>query len=323
MRSATPHTILVTRRLPDAVEERLSRDYTLVRPKDSTAPAFLACFANARDVAGILCTPADYLSSELIAAFPKSIKIIATYSVGFNHIDVTAAGARGIAITNTPGVLTDATADLAMLLLLGAARRASEGDSLVRSGKWLGWEPTQLLGMDVSGKSLGILGMGRIGTAVARRAAAFDMRIHCLGRASKDIHQRLEWHHHEKEDTFWPNCQFLSIHLPGGSATQGFLNAQRIAALPHGAVVVNTARGEIVDDDALIKALSDGHVAAAGLDVFAGEPHFRKEYAALPNTLLLPHLGSATVETRTAMGFKALDNLDAFFGGLLPPDLVD
>jgi len=313
--------VTVTRRLPAEIEARLGRDYAALLNSDDQGFTRDDWGSRCRDADAVLCTPVDGMDAEIIAALPASVRIIASYSVGYNHIDVAAAAARGIVVTNTPGVLTDATADLALLLLLGAARRASEGEALMRQGAWSGWLPTQLLGIQVSGKSLGIVGLGRIGAAVARRAAAFGMRLHYLSPRTKVL-PGIDLQQHVDEASFWPACEFLSLHLPLTPATRGFLDARRIAQLPRGAVVVNTARGDVVDDDALIAALRSGQVAAAGLDVFTGEPNFRREYAALPNTFLLPHLGSATLETRTAMGARAIDNLDAFFAGREPPDRV-
>jgi len=319
--SARPR-LVVTRHLPEPVEARIRHDYNALLNSEDTRFAPESWLERCRDADGLLCTPTDRLNAELIGKLPASVRIIATFSVGYNHIDIPAAHARGIVVTNTPGVLTDATAELAMLLLLAAARRASEGEALMRARAWSIWGRNQILGTQMSGKSLGIVGMGRIGSAVARRAAAFDMQIHYLSRTPKSVLGVPTARQHSSEETFWPACQFLSLHLPLNPETRGFLNASRIAQLPRGAIVVNTARGEVVDDDALIDALRSAQVAAAGLDVFTNEPDFRAEYAALPNTFLLPHLGSATLETRCAMGFKALDNLDAFFAGHAPPDRI-
>jgi len=186
---------------------------------------------------------------------------------------------------------------------------------------WIGWRPSQLLGVQLSGKILGVVGLGRIGSAVARRAASFGMAVHYLSPKPKYVHGfRATWH--GREDSFWPVCQFLTLHLPLDPVTRGFLNAARIAQLPPGAILVNSARGELVDDDAVIDALMSGRLAAAGLDVFTGEPDFREEYAKLPQTFILPHLGSATVESRCAMGYRALDNLDAFFSSRQPRDRI-
>jgi lactate dehydrogenase-like 2-hydroxyacid dehydrogenase len=313
--------LVVSRRLPAPVEERAARDYDAWLNADDRpfAPGDWATRCAGADA--VLCVASDRVDAAAIAALPASVRAIATFSVGYNHVDLEAAAARGIVVTNTPDVLTDATADVAMLLLLGAARRAGEGEALMRARAWTGWTPTQMLGTHLGGKTLGIVGLGRIGGAVARRAVAFGMRVHYLSARDKQV-PGVDLVRHADEASFWPQCQFLSLHLPLMPQTRGFLNADRIARLPRGAIVVNTARGEIVDDDALIAALRSGHVAAAGLDVYAGEPDVRPEYATLPNTFLLPHLGSATLETRCAMGFRALDNLDAIFSGREPRDRV-
>ena len=313
--------LLVTRRLPAPVMERLGRDYDAIPSPDDRPLALDDWRARAAGADAVLCTPADRVSREVLDSLPPSVRIVATFSVGYNHVDVKACAARGIVVTNTPDVLTDATADVALLLLLGAARRAAEGEALMRARAWTGWTPTQLLGTHLGGKTLGIVGYGRIGQAVARRALAFGMSVHYLARREKaDTGIPATWH--ADEASFWPACQFLSLHLPATPETRKYLDAARLARLPPGAIVVNTARGDVVDDDALIAALASGRVAAAGLDVYDGEPDFRPEYARLPNTFLLPHLGSATLETRCAMGFRALDNLDAFFAGRAPRDVV-
>lgn len=313
--------LVVTRRLPEPVEARAVRDYDARLNTDDVAFGPNEWTTRCTGADAILCVASDLLDRAAIDRLPASVRAIATFSVGYNHIDVGVAAARGIVVTNTPDVLTDATADIAMLLLLGAARRAGEGEALMRARAWTGWTPTQLLGTHLGGKTLGILGLGRIGGALATRAAAFGMQVHYLSAREKHL-PGVALERHTSEATFWPACRFLSIHVPLTPDTRGFVNASRLAQLPRGSIVVNTARGEVVDDDALIDALRSGHVAAAGLDVYAGEPDVRPEYAALPNTFLLPHLGSATVETRCAMGFRALDNLDAIFSGRGPLDPV-
>lgn len=322
MTVSTKPMILVTRKLPGPVEARLAASY---RAMLNAADAPLDCetlLAQADGAEGLLCTLTDKLTAPVIAALPRSVRILATFSVGYDHIDIAAARARGLCVTNTPGALTEATADITLLLLLGAARRAYEGETLLRSGQWLGWAPTQLMGTELYGKRLGIAGMGRIGQAVARRALGFGMSIHYTGRAPRDLGPGLPARFHATDDEFLPACDVLSLHMASSTETRHWLNAARIARLPRGAIVVNTARGDLVDDDALIAALESGHVAAAGLDVFAGEPDIDPRYRELPNTMLLPHLGSATLETRCAMGFRALDNLDAFFARRDPPDRV-
>jgi lactate dehydrogenase-like 2-hydroxyacid dehydrogenase len=315
-------SVFVTRKLPDAVHARLNRDYD---PKLNEADRLFSGEELAQLTAGcdaLLPCPTDKLTAPVIEGLPASIRIIATFSVGYEHISVAAAKARGIVVTNTPDVLTDATADIALLLLLGAARRAYEGERLVREATWSSWAPTGMLGTHVTGKRLGILGMGRIGRAVAKRARGFDMPIHYCSRQrlAPELEQGARFH--PTPEDLLPQSDFLSINCPATPETHHFLNAERIRLLPRGAVVVNTARGTIVDDEALIAALRSGHVGAAGLDVFEHEPNINPGYRPLANTFLLPHLGSATVDTRNAMGFRALDNLDAYFAGRPPPDRV-
>jgi len=321
MSPQSPPRLALTRHYPDPVEERAQRSYD-VELNAADVPWTQADWATRPEGKdAVLCTVTDAVTAPVIDALPKSVRILATFSVGFNHIDVAAARRRGLIVTNTPDVLTDATADIAMLLLLGTARRASEGEAIMRARAWHGWSPTSMLGRHVSGKKLGIVGLGRIGCATARRASAFGMEIHYLSAQPKPT-PGFTAVHHASEATFWPQCEFLSLHLPTNAQTLGFLNAARLAQLPRGAIVVNTARGEIVNDDDLIAALRGGHLGGAGLDVFTGEPDVRPEYSTIPNTFLLPHLGSATLETRCAMGFRALDNLDAYFAGREPPDRV-
>ena len=316
------HRILCTRRMPPNVEARLARDYhATLNPEDRIhgADSFLEA-AEGRD--GIFCAGGDPLSAGVIERLPDTVGILATYSVGYEHIAVDAAKARGIVVTNTPDVLNDATADVAMLCLLGAARRGAEGDRMVRAGEWVGWHSTMMLGVHVTGKRLGIFGMGRIGRAVARRARGFDMAVHYHNRSrlAPALEDGAVWH--DTPESLLAASDFLSINAPSTPETRGFLDAGRIAHLPDGAVVVNTARGDLVDDDALIAALRSGKVAAAGLDVFAGEPNLDPRYRELDNTFLLPHLGSASLETRDAMGYCCLDNLDAFFAGRPCPNAL-
>ena len=315
--------VLATRHFPPDVEARLAANFDAVlNPDDrlfdgpSLAKASDGCDA-------ILCAAGDALNAETIAKLPASVRMIATFSVGYEHVDVVAAAKRKIAVSNTPDVLTDATADIAMLCLLGAARRAHEGTAMLRTHHWVGWSPTQLMGVHVTGKRLGILGMGRIGQAMADRARAFRMTIHYSNRSRlpPDLEKGAVFH--ADADAMLPHCDFLSINAPMTPITRKWVNGERIARLPKGAVVINTARGGVVDDDALIAALKSGYLAAAGLDVFDGEPRIHAGYYGIENAFLLPHMGSATVETRNAMGFKALDNLEAFLlRGQSPPDLV-
>jgi lactate dehydrogenase-like 2-hydroxyacid dehydrogenase len=314
--------LLITRKLPDAVERRAAQAYDAdlnARDRQYSAAEMVK---KAAGMDAILCTVTDDFSATIIGKLPESVRILATFSVGYDHIDVAAAQARGITVANTPDVLTGATADITMLLILGAARRASEGEALMRQDAWQGWAPTHLMGTEVSGKRLGIMGMGRIGQAVARRARGFDMQIHYSDAVRRDLPAELDATFHTDADAMLPLCDFLALHVPLLPETRGWLDAKRLARLPKGAIVVNSSRGPVVDDAALIAALKSGHIAAAGLDVFTVEPRANPGYRALPNTFLLPHLGSATIETRTAMGNRALDNLDAFRAGKQPPDLV-
>ena len=314
--------ILCTRRMPPNVEARLARDYdATLNPEDHvyTADGLVAA-SEGQD--GIFCAGGDPMTAGVIDRLPGSVRIIATYSVGYEHVAVEAAKAHGIVVTNTPDVLNDATADIAMLCLLGAARRGTEGDRLVRAGEWTRWHSTMLLGVHVTGKRLGIFGMGRIGRAVARRARGFEMEVHYNNRSrlAPELEDGAVWH--DTPESLLAVSDFLSINAPSSPQTRKFLNAERIALLPDGAVVVNTARGDLVDDDALIDALRSGKVAAAGLDVFAGEPNLDPRYRELDNTFLLPHIGSASHETRDAMGYCCLDNLDAFFAGRVCPNAL-
>jgi lactate dehydrogenase-like 2-hydroxyacid dehydrogenase len=315
-------SVYVTRMLPPDVTKRLRSTYE-AHLNEADAPLSPSqIVAGAKGADAILVTPADKIDADLIAKLPESVKMIATFSVGHEHIDLGAAKAKGLPVSNTPDVLTDATADIALLLMLGAARRAYEGERAVREAAWKSWSTVYMLGVHMTGKRLGIFGMGRIGQAVAKRARAFDMTIHYSNRRRLESERELGAVFHADADDMLPHCDFLSINAPAGASTYHWLNAQRIAALPDGAIVVNTARGGLVDDDALISALKSGKLFAAGLDVFEGEPNLNPAYRGLDNVFLLPHLGSATVETRNAMGFKALDNLDAFFQGRPIPNRV-
>ncbi|MES9958514.1 MAG: D-glycerate dehydrogenase [Sedimenticola sp.] len=312
--------VLVTRKLPDAVEARLERDYDARlngedRVYTSDEIVELAAGADA-----IIPCHTEKLTAEVIGRLPESVRAICSFSVGFDHIDLEAAKARGITVTNTPEVLSDATAEIAMLLMLGAARRVYEGEHQIRTDTWADWSATYQLGVQVTGKRLGILGMGRVGQIMARRARGFDMEIHYYNRSRLATELEAGAIYHESVEELLPHCDFLSIHCPATPETHHLINAERIAMLPDEAVVVNTARGAVVDDDALIDALRSGKLFAAGLDVFNNEPNIDPRYKELPNTFLLPHIGSATRETRDAMGFRALDNLDAIVSGHAPCD---
>ena len=312
--------LLVTRRLPQAIEARAARDYQ-ARLTASDTP-MTDVVAQAAGANAVICCPGDVFDAALIGALPESVKVIATFSVGYDHVDVAAAKARGIAVCNTPDVLSVATAECAMLLILAAARRAGEGERMIRAGNWLGWAPTQLMGTQVSGRRLGIFGFGRIGRELAKMASGFGMAIHYHDVARLPPELEGDAVFHPTEETFLPVCDVLSLHAPGGAGTRHWLNADRIARLPKGAVVANAARGTLVDDIALVAALTSGQVAAAGLDVYDGEPRVNPGYLGLENVVLLPHLGSATTETRDAMGHLALDGIDAVLAGRTPANLV-
>lgn len=322
--SAQHPVVFVTRRLPEAVEARLTRDYTPVLNADDTpysSSDLVERVVNAGAEA-VLCCPTDKMTADVIAALPNRVRALATFSVGYDHIDLEAAKAHDLIVTNTPDVLTDATADCAMLLILAAARRAWSAESMLRRGDWTIWAPTGQIGTQVSGKRLGIFGMGRIGQALAKRARGFDMEIHYSDLAELPPELAAGATYHADPEELLAISDFLSLHCPLTDETRHFLDARRIALMPDGAIVVNTARGPIVDDEALIAALRSGKLAAAGLDVFDGEPKVNPGYLDLENATLFPHIGSATKETRDAMGFVALDNLDAVFGGRTPPNRV-
>jgi lactate dehydrogenase-like 2-hydroxyacid dehydrogenase len=307
--------LLVTRKLPEAIEARAARDYDArLNPHDemwATDGAQIARRAAEARANGIFAAAGDALDAGCINALPDSVKIITTFSVGFDHVDLQAAKARGIAVTNTPEVLSFATAETAFTLLLMAARRAGEGERMIRAGKWEGWAPTQLLGVTLEEKRLGILGMGRIGRELANMARGFRMEIHYrdVQPLPPDMAQGATYH--ASDDAFLGAIDVLSMHIPGGENTRKWLNAERIGRMKPGSIVINSSRGTTVDDEALIAALTTGHIRAAGLDVFDGEPRLNPGYLALENVAVLPHLGSATIETRDAMGRRCLENLDA------------
>lgn len=311
--------LLITRKLPPDVEQRAARSFQIEPNEDDGLIDQAQLITRAMGQDALLVTVTDRLDRGTIEQLPSSVRIIASFSVGTDHIDIKAAKARQITVTNTPDVLTDATADIALLLILGAARGAAQGVAAIRENTWTNWAPTGMLGVSLTNKRLGIFGMGRIGQAVATRARAFGMTIHYHNRHPVDL----------PEATFHPtlpellaHSDFLSINCASTPETRRSINAEMLACLPKGAVVVNTARGDIIDDDALIAALQTGHLAAIGLDVFQNEPNIDPRYRTLANAFLLPHLGSATVETRNAMGHRALDNLDEFFAGRPPRDRV-
>jgi lactate dehydrogenase-like 2-hydroxyacid dehydrogenase len=314
--------ILVTRKLPDAVEDRLRRDYDpLLNPQDVLYSSD-EIIKRAKNADAILPCHTEKFTAEVIARLPKRVRAIANFSVGYDHVDIEAAKSRGIIVTNTPEVLSDATAELTMMLMLGAARRASEGERMVRNREWKDWSPSFMVGVQVTGKRLGILGFGRVGRVVAKRARGFDMEIHYhdVRQMPPEIEEGAIYH--QTPEDLMPHCDFLTVHCVASPETFKLVNSERIALLPDGAIVVNASRGSVIDDSALIAALKSGKLTAAGLDVYNGEPDIHPEYRQLTNVFLMPHIGSATRETRDAMGFRALDNLDAIFAGREPRDRV-
>jgi lactate dehydrogenase-like 2-hydroxyacid dehydrogenase len=317
--------VLVTRRWPAAVEAQMAEVFEL----DLNSADTPLSQDDLRDAMGrydaILPTVTDRLPAQVFDGAATRTKILANYGVGFAHIDTAAAKARGIAVTNTPDVLSECTADIAMTLMLMVARRASEGERELREGRWAGWRPTHLIGTKVSGATLGIIGFGRIGQAMAKRAHfGFDMKIVVYNR-SPVAPELLALYNAEQAasiDTILPLCDFISLHCPGGAANRHLINARRLGLMRPGAFLINTARGEVVDEHALAQALWFGCIGGAGLDVFEREPEIPSELLGAENTVLLPHLGSATRETREAMGFRVFENLTDFFQGRPPRDRV-
>ena len=310
------------RRVSDATIARARESYEVILNEAddvSTADEIVAMSAR---VDAMMPCHSEIFSADVVSRLDPRLKILANHSVGVDHCDLAALKARGIAVTNTPDVLSDATAEIAMLLMLGAARRAVEGDRIVRSGAWDFWSPSFMVGKQVSGARLAIVGMGRVGQAFAKKARGFDMEIHYYNRQRLAEDREFGATYHSSLQSLLPNGDFLSLHCPATPETKNLLNADSLKLLPAGCVIVNTARGALVDEAALITALRSGQVAAAGLDCFVKEPGGNPAFADFETVFMLPHIGSATVRTRDAMGFRALDNLDAFFAGRTPKDLL-
>jgi len=312
--------IWITRKLSDATLDRARRDYEVIWDAADTPGTAQDIIAMSARVDGMIPCHSEHFSAEVVARLDPRLKIVANHSVGVDHCDLAALKARGITVTNTPGVLSDATSELAMMLMLGAARHAVAGDEMVRSGAWQSWSPALLVGKQVSGARLGIIGMGGVGKAFARKARGFDMEIHYHNRRRLPADEEQGAIYHKNLDDLLALSDFLSLHCPATPDTVGLINAERLARLPQGAVIVNTARGNLIDEDALLDALETGQIGGAGLDCFDSEPGGNPRFAAHRNVAMMPHVGSATVKTRDAMGFKALDNLDHFFRGKVPPD---
>jgi glyoxylate reductase len=314
--------ILVTRNLLPENEERIKKLFDVKLNKQEKVYTSEEILELSKDCDGILCIGGNKFDADIFSKISSTVKIIASYSVGYNNIDIDAASKKGIVVTNTPEVLTDSTADIAILLLLGASRRAYEARKFVEEQKWI-WATDFLLGKQMSVSNLGILGMGRIGRAIAERARGFGMKIHYHNRTklSADLEQGATYHDNIK--SLFNKSDFLSINCPATKDTAKIVNEETINYLPNGAVISNTARGDVVDDEAMIKALKNGKIFALGLDVYNGEPKIHPDYLKLQNLFLLPHLGSATLKTRIAMGNRSIDNLENFFQNKRPKDQLN
>jgi len=317
--------LLVTRRWPDAAEERLRALFDVTLNESDTpldAAAFLAA-AGAYDA--VLPTVSDRIPADFYTRPARRVRLLANYGVGYNHIDTGAAQAAGITVTNTPGVLTDATADMAMGLLLAVARRIGEGERELRAGKWTGWRPTHMIGAQVSGATLGIVGFGRIGRAMAARAHhGFGMDVVFHNRSPVDPTEAAGYGARQlaSVEEVMESADFVSLHCPDGAGTRHLIDATALARMKPTGYLINTARGDVVDEAALTDALAEGRIAGAGLDVYEAEPQVSARLRGLENVVLAPHLGSATRVTRLAMGMKAIDNAEAFFAGGEVPNRV-
>jgi lactate dehydrogenase-like 2-hydroxyacid dehydrogenase len=317
--------VVITRKIPAAAEER-ARSLFDVELNASDTPLDAAGLARAmREADGLLPCVADKITADILAMPGRKAKIVANYGVGYNNIDVAAAKENGVVVTNTPDVLTEDTADLALTLMLATARRIGEGERELRGGRWTGWRPTHMLATQVHGKTLGLIGIGRIGRAVARRAhLGFGMKIiyHDPYPLSDAEAATLSAERKESIEAVLRESDFVSLHCPATPETRHLMNAARFAQMRKGAILINTARGDVVNENDLIAALESGAISGAGLDVFEREPSVPAALTSRENVVLLPHLGSATTETRVAMGMRAIDNLEAFFGGTAPRDRV-
>ncbi|MEL7466661.1 MAG: D-glycerate dehydrogenase [Pseudomonadota bacterium] len=318
-------SVLVSRRWPEAVEARIAENFNAEfnrADRPLTPDEFREAIAK---YDAVLPTVTDYLGREALDAPRPATKILGNYGVGFSHIDIDSAKAKGIRVTNTPDVLSECTADIAMTLMLMAARRAGEGERELREGRWDGWRPTHLIGTKVSGKTLGIIGFGRIGQEMARRAHhGFNMKILVQNRSkiAPEILARFNAVQVDTIEDLLPQCDFVSLHCPGGAANKHLINGKRLDLMKEDAYLINTARGEVVDEHALAHSLWFDTIGGAGLDVFDGEPKVNPKLLTCDKLVMLPHLGSATRETREAMGLRVVENITDFFEGREPRDLV-
>ncbi|MEO1796958.1 MAG: D-glycerate dehydrogenase [Pseudomonadota bacterium] len=317
-------SVVVTRRLPEVVETRMSELFD-VRLRETDEPMTRAQLVEAVQEADVLVpTVTDTIDAGLLGQAGDRLKLIASYGAGVDHIDVSTARQRGVLVSNTPGVVTDDTADMTMALMLAVTRRIPEGLTLMQGGAWEGWSPTAMLGGRLGGRRLGILGMGRIGQAVARRAAAFGMQVHYHNRTRlrPEIEEALEATYWESLDQMISRMDVVSVNCPHTPATFHLINARRLKLMKASAVLVNTSRGEVIDENALTRTLRAGEIAGAGLDVYEHGQDINPRLRELPNVVLLPHMGSATVEGRAEMGEKVIINIKTFDDGHRPPDLV-
>lgn len=319
-----PPRVYVTRHLPPEVEARLEELFATTLNRADCAPSRedLAAAMQRCDV--LVPTVTDRIDADLIARAGPDLGLIASFGAGTDHLDLAAASARGIIVTNTPGALTDDTADIAMEMIIGLPRRVREGIALVRRGEWTGWTPTALLGVSLAGKTLGIVGMGRIGQAVAHRARAFGLAIayHNRRRLPEAIEQMTTARYVDSLDELVAEADILTLHCPANADSRHLLDARRIALMKRGACVINTARGELIHQDALIAALESGQLGGAGLDVYPGEPEVDPRLLRIPNVMTLPHIASATREARAESGHKVIANIRAWADGHRPPDQV-
>jgi glyoxylate reductase len=316
--------VVVTRKLPDVIETRMMELFNVKLNLDDH-PLTQAELIEAVKIADVLVpTVTDRIDAGVLAQAGEKLRLIASFGTGVDHIDLATARQRGITVTNTPGVLTEDTADMTMALLLAVSRRVSEGERLIRSGKWQGWGPMSMLGHRIYGKRLGIIGMGRIGQAVARRAKGFGLSVHYHNRrrVSTAVEQALEATYWESLDQMLSRMDIISVNCPHTPATYHLLSARRLKLLQKHVYIVNTARGEIVDENALTRMLDKNEIAGAGLDVFEHEPALNPKLMKLDNVVLLPHMGSATIEGRADMGEKVIINIKTFADGHKPPDRV-
>ena len=324
MRRIDKPRVIVTRELPDAVMDRMEQLFDTHNNRSDVAMTRDELAAAVADCDVLVPTVTDQIDSDLIAAAGSRLKLIANFGAGVNHIDLRAARARGIIVTNTPGVLTEDTADMTMALIVSVPRRLAEGEKLVRSGQWKGWSPSGMLGHRIGGKALGIVGMGRIGQAVAMRARAFGLSVHYHNRhrlpAVLEAQLAATWH--ESLDDMLAAIDILTIHTPRNADSENLIDARRIGLLRPDVYLINASRGGIVDEEALVSALEEGRLAGAGLDVWKHEPAIDPRLLALPNVVMTPHMGSATYEGRMATGDKVITNIRMWADGHRPPDQV-